>query len=380
MKLVYKRLKSVVIGTALVGILAGCSKEVKEEKTTQATIESTTEMPTEEVVTEATASDVTKEDIEYNYELDAINLFNDYTPFFSEYANALSKRRGAEITPNDMKNEIIEMLKVINGDVSDSEITSSRVEDQKELINNILFPQELAENLQLVDNVNFYANHPEYGVTATIEGSLAMNDIPTLSQFALTDETKNKLETYETLRNMVVNDLATTKTVSDETKQALTNATSELVRSYRKEENSKNTNPIYESDKLLNNLADESLVELTGIVVGPYIYVEGIGDVQLIAATDEEKDMLNRYNLVVSGLSEEQLSKEFVEEVLDLKARLEVTKYEEGVCLHLENLGRHADDNVDTYGKIDLLKLKKQAMLALYENKQGDYEAAKLFL
>ena len=49
-----------------------------------------------------------------------------------------------------------------------------------------------------------------------------------------------------------------------------------------------------------------------------------------------------------------------------------VTKYEEGVCAHMENLANHAKSNTNTHSKIELLKNKK-AILEAYQEQLENY-------
>ena len=44
-----------------------------------------------------------------------------------------------------------------------------------------------------------------------------------------------------------------------------------------------------------------------------------------------------------------------------------VTKYEEGVCAHMENLARSAKENVNTYSKIEILKNYRDNLVAMKE-------------
>ena len=349
--------------------LAGCGKaEVKQqttEATTAVTTEATTEVTTEAITEEAIS---VEEQREYENELDARNFYNDNTEFFSVFAQERLDENNR--TPEAVKDEVKDIIKVCKGQVAD--YTSSEIRDIKEDIAYILYPQEMVYSLSMIDQADAYKS---LGQEVKFEGSLAVNDIPKLSQFAQTEETKAKLEKYENLYTQVNADLKANNSISDDTKTALSNAVIELEKSYRKDSNEMNESPIYESDKLLENLADEYLIELTGHVVGPFVHDDELGDIQLIAATPEEADILNQYNL-----AGERPSAELEEKALTLKSKLAVTKYEEGVCAHMENLGKHADNDIDTYGKLEdiqnqmkYFKAMKDMMASVKEEENYSY-------
>lgn len=364
-----KKIKAGIAGLALMATLAGCGKaEVKQqttEATTAVTTEATTEVTTEAVTEEAIS---VEEQREYENELDARNFYNDNTEFFSVFAQERLDENNR--TPEAVKDEVKDIIKVCKGQVAD--YTSSEIRDIKEDIAYILYPQEMVYSLSMIDQADAYKS---LGQEVKFEGSLAVNDIPKLSQFAQTEETKAKLEKYENLYTQVNADLKANNSISDDTKTALSNAVIELEKSYRKDSNEMNESPIYESDKLLENLADEYLIELTGHVVGPFVHDDELGDIQLIAATPEEADILNQYNL-----AGERPSAELEEKALTLKSKLAVTKYEEGVCAHMENLGKHADNDIDTYGKLEdiqnqmkYFKAMKDMMASVKEEENYSY-------
>lgn len=352
-----KKIKAGIAGLALMATLAGCGKAEVKQNTTEATTAAVTTEATTEVTTEAVTEEAisVEEQREYENELDARNFYNENTEFFSVFAQ--ERLTEDKRTPEAVKDEVKDIIKVCKGQVAD--YTSSDIRDIKEDIAYILYPQDMVYSLSMLDQAQAYRN---LGQEVTIEGSLAVCDIPKLSQFAQTEETKTKLETYETLYTKVNEDLKANNSISDETKAELTNAVIALEKSYRKDSNEMNESPIYESDKLLENLANESLVELTAYAVGPIIHDDELGDIQLIAATDEEKDILNKYNL-----AGEKVTAELEDKALEIKSKLAVTKYEEGVCAHTENLGKHADDNVDTYGKLEEIQEQMKYFEAMKE-------------
>ena len=355
-----RKIKSKVVPYVLLGTmgltLVGCSNEEKKtvSKVNSITSESTfqTTQTTQELTEEQVTNEIENKE-EYYYAL-AAESYNNYTKFYSN-----SKMAYADENANCGINidRIENVIKVINGEVSN--LTPSQISDAKEDIGYILLSQKLVSNLDdiIAQNLGYI----------TINGQMNIEDIPKLSIYAKDEETKEVVENYESLRDQVINDINTTNNVSLETKENLKNAVIQMEKEYLPDETNMNNDVTAEGNKLLENLAKEQLCELTVLATNEARIEtdEFPGGLKLAAETDEEKDILNRYNLAVLGLNTEIVD---FEKALDIKSSLVVTKYEEGACAHEEILARHAKDNTDVYSKEELQNIKSY-LEALKSNK-----------
>ena len=374
----FRKTKPALIGLALMfaGSLSACGKtndnttEKLTEKATIATEAKTEEITTEEITTEAKVD--TKEVEFYNL---AGNSYNDYTEF---YARSKMAYKDEEARDNINIQRIENMIKVINGEVAD--LTSDEVINAKEDMNYVLLSQDLVTDLDdIIARDLGYVN---------IEGNMQICEAPKLSIYASDEETREFVEKYERLRDQVHDDINKTNAVSDKTKNDLKNAVIEMEKEYLPERNEMNSDVTAEGNKLLLNLSKESLVELTALATNESRIMtdEFPGGLKLIAETDGERD-IDSAALLLRGkelLGSKELSDikqlELAKELSDIK-QLElaildmesiVTKYEEGVCAHMENLANHAKSNTNTHSKIELLKNKK-AILEAYQEQIENY-------
>lgn len=335
--MINKKFKKSVLPFALAGtmMLAGCgNKEVAEK---EVVVEPTTEV----IETEEIQEDIANVD----YYALAADTYNNYTTFYAQLGMAYkdeNANQGINIT------RIENVIKVINGEVSD--LTESDISNAKEDIGYILLSQDLVSNL---DNV--IAEELGY---VTIEGNFNMCDVPSLKEYAQNEETIKFVDEYENLRNKVQNDLNTTNKVSDGTKKELTDAVVQMEKDYLQDTNNMNTDATAEGNKLLENLAKESLTELTILATNKTrIETEEFpGGLQLDVETDEERDI--RSKKLIHGI--EILTDEEKQIYGDMAMRIVVTKYEEGACEHEQNLANHAKDNADVYSEMDILKQYKE--------------------
>ncbi len=378
MTLNYKKIKKVVLPFALVGMmnLSGCSSlAIKSEKDksnlTEATsTDTTTESNSEELSTvkviaptteettekkEETSKLTDEEDKKLNFYKLAAETYNKYTDFYSYTGMAYEDKNG-KVNIDRIEN----FIKVINGEVAD--LTPSQIADAKEDINYILLSQDLVSNL---DDV--IAADLGY---ITI-GKISMVKNAKLSEFASDEETKEITKKYEKLRDKVQKDLNTSNKVSDETKEELKKAVIQMEKDYLPDKNNMNTDVTAEGNKLLENLAKEALVELYVLATNETrIYCDEFpGGLKLAAETDEERDIQSK--AMIHGV--EILTDSEREKYAKMTMEIIVTKYEQGVCAHLQNLADHAKDNSNVHSnndKIASLRAIKEELktMKLYTN------------
>lgn len=351
----FKKLKPILLAVSLMtaGSLTACSPKKQEQntavkETTTTKTEVIKETPVKEVKNEVT------EDVKY-YNL-AAESYNNYTEFY-----ARSKMAYADENAIDGINieRIENIIKVINGEVSD--LTSDEVINAKEDINYILLSQDLVTDLD-----NIIARDLGY---ITIDGEMKICEAPKLSIYASDKETKEFTEKYETLRDRVQLDINSTGSISDETKKELKEAVIQMEKDYLVDDNQMNDDVTAEGNKLLENLAKESLVELTALATNESRIMtdEFPGGLKLIAETDEERDIESKAKIhgleILTDREKEIYAKDTMERI--------VTKYEEGVCAHMENLANHAKSNTNTHSKLELLKNKRDMLIAKKEQERN---------
>ena len=361
----FKKVKPILLALSLMSAssLSACGTTdtktnttvIKEETTgTVATIiteEKTTEKVTEQVMPELTKEE--EKEIKF-YNL-AAESYNDYTEFYARSKMAYkdeNARDGINIS------RIENMVKVINGEVSD--LTAEEVMNAKEDINYVLLSQDLVTDLD-----NIIARDLGY---ITIEGKMNICKAPKLSIYASDKETKIYTEKYETLRDKVMNDLNNTQSISDETKNELKEAVIEMEKDYLVDDNNMNNDVTAEGNKLLENLSKESLIELTALATNEARIEneEFPGGLKLIAETDEERDIESKAK--IHGL--EILTDKEKEIYANMTMEMIVTKYEEGICAHMENLANHAKEDVNVYSKKEeLIKLRDKLVAMKEESK-----------
>ena len=225
-------------------------------------------------------------------------------------------------------------------------------------INYILLSQDLATQLHNV-------NDAELGYI-TIEGQISLSDAPSLVEYATDAETIDVVNTYETLRNRVINDLNTTNKVSDETKQALMDAVVDMEYDYLPDANDMNGDVNAEGNKLLENYAKKNLVDLTVLATNKSRIETEVfpGGLKIAPETDQERDVQSK--ALIHGLDILTDNEKNIYSTMTME--LVGTKYLDGICTHQENIKRHANDNVDTYSKIDILKQYKQFLTSNIED------------
>ena len=329
---------------------------------TDAKVENTTVQTTLENTTEVEV--VTTEEVKEDFYSKAAKTYNEYTDFYSYTGLAYADENG-----NVNIERIENAIKTINGEVAD--LTPSQVVDAKEDINYILLSQDLVSNLNDIYNA-------ELGYVK-IEGQISMLETPKLAEFATNKETKEIVEKYEMLRDKVQNDLNTNNKVSNETKEELKKAVVDMEKEYLPDKNNMNSDVNAEGNKLLENLAKEALVELTVLATNETrIYSEEFPDgLKLTAETDEERDIESK--ALIHGL--EILTDSEKEIYANMTMELIVTKYEEGVCAHLQNLADHAKDNSNVHSKEDrnekiakLISIKNELEAMKFSMNNTDYE------
>lgn len=349
-----RKTKPALIGLALMfaGSLSACGKT--NDNTTAKITEQTT-VTTEAKTEEPTTESVVTEDVK-NYNL-AANSYNDYTEFY-----ARSKMAYKDETARDNINiqRIENMIKVINGEVAD--LTPDEVINAKEDINYVLLSQDLVTDLD-----DIIARDLGY---IEINGELKICSAPKLSIYASDKETKEFTSKYESLRDRVQLDINSIGSVSDETKNELRKAVVEMEREYLPDRDEMNSDVTAEGNKLLLNLAKESLVELTALATNEarIMTEEFPGGLKLIAETDEERDIESKAKIhgleILTDKEKEIYAKDTMERI--------VTKYEEGVCAHMENLANHAKSNTNVHSKIEFLKDYRNQLVAMKE-KENNY-------
>ena len=324
--------------------LSGCSstKKIEDVESNKEDIEIVKIEPkTEEKV--VAKEETNKVDF---YEM-AAKTYNAYTDFYSLTGMAYEDENG-----NVNIQRIENFIKVMNGEVKD--LTPSQVVDAKEDINYILLSQELVSNL---DDVIA----SEYGYITL--GKISMVEAPKISSFATNEETREYLEKYEMLRDKVQNELIQNSKVSEETKEELRKAVIKMEKEYLPEKTEMNTDVTAEGNKLVENLTKEALVELTILATNEARINtnEFPGGLKLAAETDEERDIQSK--AMIHGL--EILTDDEKEIYANMTMEIIITKYEEGVCAHLQNLADHAkfDSNIhSSTDKISYLKALKEEL------------------
>lgn len=356
MKLVNNKFKKVVVPFAVAGslTLSSCGTtnvNVVEDKNflqkySQESSFEITETPTNET-TEVKVEEINEEIKDFYAE--AAKSYNDNTYFYAETGMAYKDENADQGINID---RIENAIKVINGEVSD--LTPSQVMDAKEDINYILLPQNLVTNL---DNVTA----EELGYV-TIEGSFNMSDVPSLDEYAQNKETREFVEEYEELRDKVIEELNTTNKVSAETKNELKEAVIKMEEEYLPDENNMNTDVTAEGNKLLENLAKESLTELTAHATNEArIQTDKFpGGLKLILETDEERDIQSK--ALIHGV--EVLTDEEKGIYAKSTAETVVNKYETGACEHAQNLADHAKGNSNVHSQIEDLKKYKDYLIS----------------
>ena len=244
------------------------------------------------------------------------------------------------------------MLKTINGNVSD--LTQSQVNDSCEAIKNVLLSQELTSYL---NDVNSY----ELGYLSTLDDASLIYPA-SLVKYVTNSETKEILMKFENIRNKVINDLNTSKKVSEETKQEIKRLVCEMEYTYYPDRDNMNNDVISEGNKLLENCVKKSLIDLTISATNQtrifpekdteyYSYFPN--GLKLAAETDKEKELIS--TVLINGIDsltdEQKLSyQKLMNEKVD-------TKYIDGICSHQENLRDHAKDELNVYSS-NILTLK----------------------
>lgn len=362
-KLLRKKAATIALAGALGASLVACkSNEKKEQTTIDTTI--TTE--------EATLTDATEEIIvetEYDYTQDVRDLYEENIEFWNYFStvkgNKIEGTNDVEpLSEEEVQGRIKNVLKVINGDVKD--LSGEDIDGVYSDIQCIMLPDVLS-------NAYNDAHNAELGYY-TIEGNMNIPQLPKLSKYTLSEQTRSMLEEYESNAEAVINDLVSSNKVSDETKERLTNTLTKQEESV---------------------IMDSSYMEVSNAVDGLIRHMVCYNNANIFAATGKTRitsDKVNSGEMRISPETEEEaiiysmylmnetetLTDDQKLVLQDLLTELRPVKDYTRICEYKEQIKTAADQNVNVIvgsnkeDKVSLLAYKKFLLLAKEDMNNDD--------
>lgn len=290
-------LLTTTLGTSL--LLTACSKnnenKVKVYDTTSQ--EMTTELQsTEEFINESSSN---------KYKSLAEQSYNEYKEFYDSIGVSIP--------------QVENMIKIINNDLVG--LSEDDLIDTIDMINQILLSDQLCQSL---DNIDL-----------GISDSFNIPNSPKLSIYVENEKIKTDLESYEIIRDQIINS-ANNGVIAESEKNLLKNSIINMEQAYNQDEGYMNSTIICEGNKYLQIAWKKNLVVLGAKVIGETEIKDNNGEIYPICTNEEETNVIAQYNMLSS--SGENIPESLQMEYIDIKLRQIITKYEEGMCSLEEEL------------------------------------------
>lgn len=301
----YKRNLLAISGLAATMTLAGCGNSKTNIATTP------TQEPTTQVTTEFIIEEV-------DYTALASESWDKYAEYYATSSMGVKDEETGKWDITRVEN----MFKLLNDDVE--ELTPTEISTAIDDIKRIEMQDDLIFTLDKVKN-------PDIEIQSVI-----IYDTPKLSEYIQNPIVKAKFEEHENNLGKVQSELVSNKSVSDETKEILRTAVVKDAENNRVD--SQNLDRDVTLDTLLENIIGEARIQLyTNTTRESFVTIYGDEQLQIVPLTDEERDLINRY-ISLGGV--ENLSDEDKVAYTDLVTRVEIFKYQAGICAGRELMER----------------------------------------